>query len=229
MEHKKNIEGEYIARLRGQLRKLGMPSEVIALIDYKCGIERTQFTIPYKISNDTSLVLMELNYRSDESGRSSLDSINIRYRRPIEIENFKAENVSTAELDKAMFVINWSNNHFSYSIVGEAMKNKEGREKLNEVTDALNQLDRLSDYSAKGKELAQLLMYKHWTSGYYQQFVLNNDGLKSIFQKSIFVNIGESKVISITDLIRQLKEQSEKAEIPDTPTRKRTKNYSHSL
>lgn len=229
MEHKKNIDGEHIARLRGQLRNLGIPQEVQALIDHEFGIERTEFTIPYRMHNDASLVLMELNYKPDESGRSSLDSINISYRRPVEIENFKVENISTTELDKAMSAINWSYNQFSYSLVGEAMKTRDGRERLNDVTDVLNQLDRLGDYSAKGKELARLLMYKHWTSVYYQQFVLNPDELKSRYEKSISVKAGESRAISITDLIRQLKEQSEKIEIPRNLVIKQTKTHRHSL
>ncbi|MDE3183093.1 MAG: hypothetical protein KGM16_06710 [Bacteroidota bacterium] len=229
MEHKKNIGGEHIARLRGQLRNLGMPQEVQTLIDHEFGIERTEFTIPYRMPGDASLVLMELNYRPDESGRSSLDSINISYRRPIEIENFKVENISTTELDKAISAIDWSYNHFSYSLVGEAMKTRDGRERLNAVTDVLNQLDRLGDYSAKGKELARLLMYKHWTSGYYQQFVLNPDELKSRYEKSVSLKVGENKAISITDLIRQLKEQSEKIEIPRNLVRKQTKTHRHSL
>lgn len=239
MEKKKTIEGnDHTTQLKEQLRRLGLPERLQPFIDYHHQMEISEFTIPYWIREAGSLTLIELNYTADQTGKSNLDSIDISYRPPIEIEHIQVGNISSVELDKKMANINWTYDHFTITMVDAEMENEEGRNRLNYVSDTLRDLDLFSESSDEAKKVAQLLIYKHWTSGYYHRFAAELKELKQKYECSASIKVTENNPFSISTKVEQLKEQTEKKrqvthsgkkELSDDSTKKQTRKRGQSL
>lgn len=234
-----SVEGdEHTAQLKEQLQRLGLPERLQSFIDYHHHMKINEFTIPHWIREEGSLTLIELNYTADQTGKTNLDSIDISYRPPIEIDHIKVGDISSTELDKKMGKINWTRDHFATTTVDEEMETKEGRKLLGFVSNTLNDLDRLSASSEQAEKVAQLLIYKHWTSGYYHRFAAELKELKQKYECTASIKVREGNDISVSAKVEQLKDQSKKAmqithsgknEISDNPTKKQTRKRGQSL
>lgn len=235
----KSIEGnKHIVQLKNQMERLGLPERLHQFIDYHYEMRISEFTIPHWIHKEGSLTQIELNYTADQAGQSNLDSIDISYRRPIEIEDIKAAGISSVELDERMANINWTYDHFTISMVNEEMKTEKGRNGLNYINDTLRDFDLFTESSAQAEKTAKLLIYKHWISGYYHRFATELEELKQKYECSRSVKIVDDSAISIASIIEQLKEQSRKAmqvthsetkELSDRPIKKQTRKKGQSL
>lgn len=201
----------HIAHLKDQLQKFGLPEPLVSLIDYHYRVKISEFTIPYWLEEAGSLTLIELNYATNKTGQCNLDSIDFSYRPPIDIKEASSGDANTIDLDRKMASINWTYDHFLITIVEAEMETEEGRKRLDDISDTLNQLDGLYESSPQGKSIAQLLMYKHWVKGYYHKFVSDLTDLKRRYEYSCSVRLGEDTAISFPKMIEQLKEQSKSA------------------
>ncbi len=236
MEH--NITNEHSIHLKNQLRELGLPYKLHEQIDYYQQMDIREFTLPHWIPENGSLTLVELHYKPDTQNLSVLDTIDISYRPPIEIKDMMVGNINTKELDEKMGGINWTYDHFSERIVDEDMKTASGRKMLDHVSETLHQLDQLHDHKIQGdKKTAQLLMYKHWTSGYYSRFVEDLSAMKKLYEYSQSIKVA-GKDISIPNIVEQLKEQHKnsvqqksyvKKELPHQTVRRQTRKRGQSL
>lgn len=141
--------GEHALQLKQQLQELALP-QLQEFIDYYERMDIRQFTLPHWIDEKDSLTLVELHYVTGESNKSILDSIDISYRPPIEIEDKQVGSINTKELDQRMSTINWSYDHFSESVVEAEMKTEEGRKRLDHVSETLHRLDQLNDNKLQG-------------------------------------------------------------------------------
>ncbi|OJW80297.1 MAG: hypothetical protein BGO69_05565 [Bacteroidetes bacterium 46-16] len=233
-----NITNEHSMHLKDQLRQLGLPYKLHEQIDYYQQMDILEFTLPHWIPENGSLTLIELHYKPDTQNLSVLDTIDISYRPPIEIKDRTVGDINTKELDEKMASINWTYDHFSERIVDEDMKTASGRKMLDHVSETLHQLDQLHDNKIHGdKETAQLLMYKHWTSGYYSRFVEDLSAMKKLYEYSRSIKV-DGQNISIQNIIEQLKEQYKisvqqklpvKRELPDKTIGRQTRKRGQSL
>ena len=232
-------DGNQVVELKDQLKRMGFPERLGSLIDHHIRKAIAEFTIPYWIQEQGALTLVELNYQADHDNRNYLDSIDISYRRPIEIAPMEAGNISSTELDEKMGKIFWAFDQFT--MAGVEQETEEERKWLAFVSDTLKDLDAFASSSQEAKRMAELLQYKHWTTGYYYQFAREANeanGFKEIYERLRSIRPADDPTISVWSVINELKDQSKKEiqikhpgkeELASVSTQKHTKKRGQSL
>lgn len=229
----KAINSEHNLQLKKQLQELGLP-DLQEYIDYYEFVGYQKFTLPHWIEEEGALTLIELNYIPNTDNRSVLDSIDITYRPPIEIEDKQIGDINTKALDERMGKIDWRYDPFSDGVVEEEMKTEAGCNHQYYISETLRQLDQLSDNKLQGdKKIAQLLMYKNWTRGYYSQFVPGLPALRKKYEYTYSAKV-EGNNISISKGIEELKARhhnslQQKHLVEKGFAKKHTRRRGHSL